>query len=156
MALRQFTARVVRPYAPVLRKSATLSAFRTYATKYYTVEHEWISVDNDVGTLGVTEYAQQSLGDVVFVETPAVGQSVSVNAQIGTVESVKAVSDIYSPVSGEVTDVNEKLVEEPSLINSSPEEDGWLAKIKLSNTEELSGLLDEAAYKAHCEGEEDH
>ncbi|KAI9497911.1 glycine cleavage system H protein, partial [Zychaea mexicana] len=124
--------------------------------KKYTDDHEWISIEGDVGTIGITDYAQKALGDVVFVETPAVGDAVEKKDQIGAVESVKAASDIYTPITGEVVNVNEALADEPSLINTSPEEDGWLAKIKLSNPEELEGLMDEKAYADLCAAEEDH
>ncbi|KAI8065855.1 glycine cleavage system H protein [Gongronella butleri] len=154
MALRLLTARVVRPFSPVIRQAASLAAIRGYATKKYTSDHEWISVDGGVGTIGITDYAQKALGDVVFVESPTVGDKVEKQDQIGAVESVKAASDIYSPVTGEVVDVNEALADEPSLINSDPENDGWLAKIKLDNEAELDCLMDEAAYTAHCEAEE--
>ncbi|KAI8979255.1 glycine cleavage system H-protein [Mycotypha africana] len=124
--------------------------------KKYTADHEWISVENGVGTFGITDFAQKALGDVVFVETPAVGDEVKKEDQVGAIESVKAASDIYSPVSGKITDVNEQLSDEPSLINSSPEQDGWLAKIEISDNSELEGLMDEAAYAAHCEAAEEH
>ncbi|KAG2204702.1 glycine cleavage system H protein [Mucor mucedo] len=157
MALRLLTSRVaVRAYMPVVRKSATWAVYRGYATKKYTSDHEWISVDNGVGTFGITDYAQKALGDVVFVETPAVGDVVAAEDQVGAIESVKAASDIYSPVSGEVVNVNEALSDEPSLINTSPEDEGWLAKIKMSNTAELDNLMDEKAYAAHCDAAEEH
>ncbi|KAI8366638.1 glycine cleavage system H protein [Radiomyces spectabilis] len=150
MALRLLSTRVVRPFAPALR----LAAVRGYATKYYTKEHEWLSVEGDIGTLGITDHAQQSLGDIVFAETPETGDKVEVHSGIGAIESVKAASDIYAPVSGEIVDVNSALADEPSLLNSSPEADGWFAKIKLANHDELKELLDESAYKALCEAEE--
>ncbi|KAI9302461.1 glycine cleavage system H protein [Cunninghamella echinulata] len=153
MSLRVLSSRLIRSYAP-LNKVATLSIYRGYATKKYTKDHEWVSIDNGVGTIGITDFAQKALGDVVFIESPTVGDQVSQDDQIGAVESVKAASDIISPVSGEVVDVNGALEGEPTLINSSPEEDGWLAKIKLSNVEELDNLMDEAAYQTHCENEE--
>ncbi|KAG2205619.1 hypothetical protein INT46_003446 [Mucor plumbeus] len=158
MSLRLLTSRVIAraSYMPVVRKSATMAVFRGYATKKYTSDHEWISVDNGVGTFGITDFAQKALGDVVFVETPAVGDAVSEGEQVGAIESVKAASDIYSPVSGEVINVNEALSDEPSLINSSPEEEGWLAQIKISNESELEALMDADAYKAHCDAAEDH
>ncbi|KAI8875264.1 glycine cleavage system H protein [Backusella circina FSU 941] len=140
----------------VARKSATCAVYRGYATKKYTLDHEWISIDNGVGTFGITDYAQQSLGDVVFVETPAVGDVVAKQESVGAIESVKAASEIFSPVSGEVVSVNEQLGDEPNLLNSSPEEDGWLAKIKISDASELEDLLDEKAYEAHCASGEDH
>ncbi|KAF7730255.1 hypothetical protein EC973_002498 [Apophysomyces ossiformis] len=144
MSLRLLAARVARPYAPVVRKSV----LRTYATKKFTEEHEWISVENGVGTIGLTDHAQQLLGDVVYVETPAVGEHYEAGASFGVVESVKAASDVYAPVSGEVINVNEALADTPDLINSSPDGEGWFAKIKLSNPEELEKLLDEKAYNA--------
>ncbi|KAJ3026139.1 hypothetical protein HK097_006514, partial [Rhizophlyctis rosea] len=106
--------------------------------------------DESTATVGITQYAQEALGDVVFVEVPAKGKTVSKKDQIGAVESVKAASDIYAPVSGEIVEVNSSLEEKPSLINSAPYEDGWLAKIKLSNPKELDALLDEQAYAEHC------
>ncbi|CAO3624582.1 unnamed protein product [Cunninghamella blakesleeana] len=142
MALRLLTSNIIRPYAPAIRTAA----IRGYATKYYTKEHEWISVEKDEGTLGITDHAQQLLGDVVFVEIHPVGEETEPGSQIGAVESVKAASDIYSPVSGEIIQVNELLAEEPSQINDSPEENGWIAKIKLSNPKELEDLLDKEAY----------
>ncbi|CEG75346.1 Putative Glycine cleavage system H protein [Rhizopus microsporus] len=152
MSLRALSSRVIRPYIPVAPTAWT--AFRGYATKKYTEAHEWISVENDIGTVGITDHAQKSLGDVVFIETPAVGEKFSAEEQIGTVESVKAVSDIYTPVSGEVVEVNTSLQDEPSLINQSAEGEGWLAKIKLSNPQELEALMDEAQYKEHCANDE--
>ncbi|KAI7847439.1 glycine cleavage system H protein, partial [Circinella umbellata] len=127
-----------------------------FIAKKYTDDHEWISIEDGVGTIGITDYAQKALGDVVFVETPAVGDVVEKKDQMGAVESVKAASDIYSPITGEVVNVNEALADEPSLINTSPEEDGWLAKIKLSNPEEIEGLMDEKAYAELCASEEEH
>ncbi|ORX55155.1 glycine dehydrogenase [Hesseltinella vesiculosa] len=153
MSLAILSARIVRSSAP-LTQAASFSAFRTYATKKYTAEHEWVSVEGGVGTIGITDFAQKALGDVVFVESPAVGDEVGKDEQIGAVESVKAASDILSPVSGEVVDVNEVLSSEPTLINSNPEDDGWIAKIKLSDEAELESLMDEATYKAHCDAEE--
>ena len=112
----------------------------------YTREHEWISVDGNVGTVGITDYAQNSLGDIVYVDAPKVGDSVSANATFGSVESVKAVSDLYSPVSGTVNAVNEILKTEPDKINSAPHET-WIIKIELSDPSEINSLLDAAAYE---------
>ncbi len=112
----------------------------------YTREHEWISVDGNVGTVGITDYAQNSLGDIVYVDAPKVGDSVSANATFGSVESVKAVSDLYSPVSGTVNAVNEILKTEPDKINSAPHET-WIIKIELSDPNEINSLLDAAAYE---------
>ena len=118
-----------------------------YPASYrYTREHEWISVDGNTGTIGITDYAQNSLGDIVYVDMPKVGDSVSANATFGSVESVKAVSDLYSPVSGTVTAQNEILKTEPDKINSAPH-DTWIIKVELSNASELDSLLDAATYE---------
>ncbi|OAV87196.1 glycine cleavage system H protein [Puccinia triticina 1-1 BBBD Race 1] len=130
--------------------------FKRFAsTKRYTKEHEWVSLDpkTNIGTIGITDYAQNSLGDVVFVELPEVSATVSTGELIGAVESVKAASDIFAPVSGTVTEVNTKLTDQAGLLNKSPEDDGWLAKIQLSSPQELENLLSEESYKAHIEGE---
>ena len=115
---------------------------------YFTSEHEWIKVDGDVGTVGVTDHAQGALGDVVFVELPAVGKQVSKGGDAAVVESVKAASDVYSPVSGQVTEANQAIVDQPALVNESPEDGAWVFKVKLSNPSELDGLMDRAAYDA--------
>jgi glycine cleavage system H protein len=114
----------------------------------YTKDHEWIKVSGDTGTIGITDYAQHELGDVVFVEMPAVGTKVSAGKVFGTVESVKAVSEIFAPVSGEVTETNPTLSNTPETLNSDPHGTGWLIKIKLANPSEVSGLMDAAAYQA--------
>ena len=120
-----------------------------YPSDYrYTKEHEWIKVSGNTGTIGITDYAQHELGDVVFVEMPAVGTKVSTGKVFGTVESVKAVSEIFSPVSGEVTETNATLTSTPETLNSDPHGAGWLIKIKLDNPGEVSGLMDAAAYEA--------
>ena len=118
----------------------------------YTEDHEWITVDGDVATVGITDYAQKSLGDIVFVETPEVGSDVSAGDEAGVVESVKAASEIYVPLSGEVVEANEDLEAEPSKVNTDPTTEGWMFKIKMSDLSELDGLMDEDAYKAHVEG----
>jgi len=119
-----------------------------YPTNYrYTKEHEWISVEGNIGTVGITDYAQNSLGDIVYVDAPKVGDAVTANATFGSVESVKAVSDLYSPVTGSVTEVNETLKTEPDKINAAPHET-WIIKVELSNPSEYDGLLDAAAYEA--------
>lgn len=115
----------------------------------YTKEHEWIKVTGDTGTVGITDYAQHALGDVVFVELPKVGAKLAANQSLGTVESVKAVSEIYSPVSGEVADVNGALANAPETINQDPHGAAWLIKVKLANPAELGGLMDAAAYQAY-------
>jgi glycine cleavage system H protein len=112
----------------------------------YTREHEWISLDGTTGTIGITDYAQNSLGDIVYVDAPKVGDSVTANATFGSVESVKAVSDLFSPVSGAVTAVNEALKTEPDKINAAPHET-WIIKVELANPGEFDGLLDAAAYE---------
>ena len=118
-----------------------------YPTNYrYTREHEWIAVDGKIGTIGITDYAQNSLGDIVYVDAPKVGDSVSAHATFGSVESVKAVSDLFSPVSGTVAEVNETLKTEPDKINAAPHET-WIIKVELSNPGEVDGLLDAAAYE---------
>ena len=120
--------------------------------KKYTKEHEWIDMAGDIGTVGITEYAQEQLGDVVFVELPKVGATVAQNGQIAVVESVKAASEIYAPVSGTITAVNDALAKEPVLVNQSAEDKGWFFKIKLSKPGELAALMDAAAYKKFTEG----
>ncbi|TXG83297.1 MAG: glycine cleavage system protein GcvH [Sphingomonadales bacterium] len=118
-------------------------------TLYFTKDHEWLRVEGDVATFGITGYAQEQLGDVVFVELPAVGKTVAQGGDAAVVESVKAASDVYAPVSGEIVAVNDKLVDEPSLVNSAPEGEGWFAKLKLGNSGELDALMDAAAYQAY-------
>src|SRR5580700_7120593 len=125
-----------------------------YPANYrYTKEHEWISVDGGIGTIGITDYAQNSLGDIVYVDAPKVGEEVKANATFGSVESVKAVSDLYSPVSGTVTEANESLKTEPDKINAAPH-DTWIIKVELSNPGEFGGLLDAAAYEAFISAEQ--
>jgi glycine cleavage system H protein len=113
----------------------------------YTREHEWIAVDGAIGSIGITDYAQNSLGDIVYVDAPKVGDQVSANATFGSVESVKAVSDLFSPVSGKVTAVNEELKTAPDKINQDPH-GTWIIKVELSNPGEVASLLDAAAYEA--------
>ncbi|MBI1750908.1 MAG: glycine cleavage system protein GcvH [Acidobacteria bacterium] len=115
----------------------------------YTKEHEWIKMDGAIGTIGITDYAQHELGDVVFVELPQVGAKIEAGQPFGTVESVKAVSEIYSPVSGEVAETNSVLGNEPEKINQDPHGAAWLVKIKLSNLTEVNSLMDAAAYQAY-------
>jgi glycine cleavage system H protein len=115
----------------------------------YTKQHEWIKVQGDTGTIGITDYAQQELGDVVFVDLPKVGARISGGKSLGSVESVKAVSEIYSPVSGEVTETNALLVDAPEKINTDPHNIAWLVKLKLADPKEVSSLMDAAAYEAY-------
>ncbi|MDI1233873.1 MAG: glycine cleavage system protein GcvH [bacterium] len=114
----------------------------------YTKEHEWISVEGDVATVGITDFAQGELGDIVFVEIETKGQTLAKDATFGTVEAVKTVSDLFMPISGEITEVNPALESNPELINSDAYTGGWMVKIKISNTAELSDLLDVTAYRA--------
>ena len=113
----------------------------------YTQDHEWVKVDGDVATIGVTDYAASQLGDVVFVDLPAVGKTVDQFATFGVVESVKAVSDLYAPVAGEVTDVNAELGTKPELVNSDPFGEGWMIRVKVADPDQLTGLLDAAGYE---------
>jgi len=117
----------------------------------YTKEHEWIKVTGDTGTVGITDYAQHELGDVVFVELPKVGAKFNASQSFGTVESVKAVSEIYSPVSGEVVETNTALADAPETINKDPHGAAWMIKIRLTNPKELSNLMDAAAYQAYID-----
>jgi glycine cleavage system H protein len=116
-------------------------------TVFFTKEHEWIKVDGDVATVGITDHAQEQLGDIVFAEVPEAGRALSKGQEAAVVESVKAASDVYAPVSGEVTEGNGKVVDDPSIVNSDPEGEGWFFKIRLDNSGELDGLMDEAAYR---------
>ncbi|HMN20179.1 MAG TPA: glycine cleavage system protein GcvH [Ottowia sp.] len=118
----------------------------------YTEDHEWIRVEGDIATVGITEHAQDALGDVVFVDLPEVGQNYAQKETAGVVESVKAAADIYMPVGGEVTEVNETLRAEPSLANSDPLGAGWFFKVRLSDPAQLDALMDEAAYRAFSAG----
>ena len=117
----------------------------------YTEEHEWVLVENDVVTVGITNFAQDQLGDIVFVELPDVGDMLEVGKTFGVVESVKAVSDVYAPVTGEVVAVNEALPDAPEALNSSPYDEGWLIKIKLADPAVLDGLMNVTAYKEFVE-----
>ena len=114
---------------------------------YYTKEHEWVRVDGDTATVGISDHAQEQLGDIVFAEVPEAGRRVSKGQEAAVVESVKAASDVYAPISGEVIEGNAALADDPALINSDPEGEGWFFKLKLDNPSELDGLMDEAAYR---------
>lgn len=120
-------------------------------TLYFTDEHEWISVEGGSATVGITDYAQAQLGDIVFVELPAAGRTLAKGGDAAVVESVKAASDVYAPVTGTVTESNADLEADPALVNSAPETDGWFFKLTLADPAELEGLMDAAAYKAFCE-----
>ena len=120
--------------------------------RYFTDEHEWIDVEGDTATVGITDYAQGQLGDIVFVELPQVGSQVSKGKDAAVVESVKAASDVYAPITGEVSEANGALEDDPALVNSSPEDEGWFFKLTIADKSELDGLMDAAAYKSFCDG----
>ncbi|TMM47291.1 glycine cleavage system protein GcvH [Qipengyuania marisflavi] len=120
--------------------------------RYFTEDHEWIDVDGDTATVGITDYAQGQLGDIVFVELPDAGAKVAKGKDAAVVESVKAASDVYAPITGEVTEGNPALEDDPALVNSDPEDGGWFFKLTIADTGELDGLMDEAAYKSFCDG----
>ena len=117
------------------------------SNKKYSKDHEWVSSENDIATIGITNHAQESLGDIVFIELPEVGRLVNFGDQVGVIESVKAASDLFSPISGEIIEVNNELQKSPQFINEDPENLGWYMKIKLNNTEELTNLMNFNQYK---------
>ncbi len=117
----------------------------------YTEDHEWVRADGAVATIGITAYAQEQLGDVVFVELPEVGKKISQGDQAAVIESVKAAAELYAPADGEIVEVNGSLGDDPSLVNSSPTENGWFVKIKFSDPDQIAGLMDEGAYKSFLE-----
>ena len=114
---------------------------------YFTKEHEWVRVEGDTATVGISDHAQEQLGDIVFAEVPETGKRLSKGQEAAVVESVKAASDVYSPVSGEVTEGNSKVADDPSIVNSDAEGDGWFFKLRLDNPGEVEGLMDEGAYR---------
>jgi glycine cleavage system H protein len=114
---------------------------------YFTREHEWVRLDGDTATVGISSHAQEALGDIVFAEVPEAGRRVSKGQEAAVVESVKAASDIYAPVAGEIVEGNQALADDPSLINSDPEGEGWFFKLKLDNPGDVEGLMDETAYR---------
>ena len=116
-------------------------------TLYFTKDHEWIRVDGDEATVGISDHAQEALGDIVFAEVPEAGRNLSKGGDAAVVESVKAASDVYAPVSGEVVEGNSAVADDPALINRDPEGEGWFFKLKLADASELDGLMDEAAYR---------
>jgi glycine cleavage system H protein len=115
-------------------------------TVKFSKDHEWLTLDGNIATVGITNHAQEQLGDVVFVELPKIGQQITANASVAVVESVKAASEVYTPVTGEVVAVNDELTGDPAMVNRAAEGDGWFMKIKLANKAELDGLMDKAAY----------
>ena len=122
-------------------------------TTYYSKEHEWIRVEGDTATVGITDFAQGQLGDVVFVEVPEAGARLEKGKEAAVVESVKAASDVYAPISGEVIECNQALVDDPSLVNTAAEGEGWFFKIRLSDNSELNGLMNADDYKAFCDSQ---
>jgi len=120
---------------------------------YYTKEHEWVAVEGDTATVGITDFAQSQLGDIVFVEVPAAGTHVTLGGDAAVVESVKAASDVYAPVSGQVIEGNAALEADPSLVNTAAETDGWFFKLTLSDNHELNGLMNAEEYKAFCDAQ---
>ena len=121
-------------------------------TTKYTEDHEWIKVDGDIGTVGISPYAAKQLGDVVYVELPEIGRDMAKGDEAAVVESVKAASEVYAPIGGEVTEVNETLEDAPETVNASADGDGWFLKMKIADASELEALMDEAAYKTYCDG----
>lgn len=121
-------------------------------TRYFSEDHEWIEIEGDLGTVGITDYAQGQLGDITFVDLPAEGASVGKGDSIAVVDSVKAASDVYTPVSGTIAEVNDALADAPELVNTDAEVGGWLFRVTLSDAEELSELMDEAAYQSYVDG----
>lgn len=136
-------------------RTTSLSSVR-FATTYYTPAHEYISVDGNIGTVGITDYAQSALGDIVFVDLPEVGDEFEKGDSFGSVESVKAASDVYLPMGGTIKEVNEELSDEPGIVNKKAETDAWFVKLELENPEEAKELMEEDAYKKHCENEAHH
>ena len=120
--------------------------------RYFTEEHEWIDVEGETATIGITDYAQEQLGDIVFVELPSVGTMLDKAGDAAVVESVKAASDVYAPITGEVTEANGALEDDPALVNTSPEEDGWFFRMTIGDKSELEGLMDDKGYKAFVDG----
>ena len=119
--------------------------------RYFTDEHEWIDVDGDTATVGITDYAQQQLGDIVFVELPAPGTALTKGGDAAVVESVKAASDVYAPIDGEVSEANSALEDDPALVNTAPEGEGWFFKMTVGDAGQLEGLMDQAGYKSFCD-----
>lgn len=127
-----------------------------YPKEYlYTNEHEWVHVEDDICTVGITEFAQRELGDVVFVELPEAGQVFDAGDELGTIESVKAVAEVYAPLAGEIVEANAAVKDEPELLNDDPHHEGWLVKIRISTDTDLSGLMDAAAYEDYVSSGKD-
>lgn len=129
----------------------TITNDEAIMSMYFTKDHEWVRVEGDIGVVGITAYAAEQLGDVVFVEVPEVGKVLEQKAEMAVVESVKAASDIYAPVAGEVVAANDALGDAAETVNADPEGEAWFCKIKIANTDQISGLMDRAAYTEYCE-----
>lgn len=121
---------------------------------YYSEEHEWVKVDGDIATIGITDHAQEALGDIVYIEMPEVGDTMGKNDVSGSIESVKAVSDLYCPVSGEIAEINEALEDAPETVNEEPYKGGWIFKVKMTDSSELDDLMDASAYGAFLSEQE--
>ncbi len=120
----------------------------------YTREHEWVRVEEDICVVGITEFAQQELGEVVFVELPEIGQVFNANDELGTIESVKAVAEVYTPVAGEISEVNDAVVDDPELLNEDPQGEGWLVKVRFSSASDLKGLMTAEQYEEYVQSGE--
>ena len=140
---------LVQRSTPLAARAATRCTARRAMSNYFAESHEYVKVDGEVGTVGITEFAANALGDIVFVDLPEVGDEVEKGEAFGAVESVKAASDVYAPISGEVVEINGALEDTPDLVNSSALEDGWFIKVKMSDAGEVDALMDEAAYAEH-------
>ncbi|CAH8868033.1 unnamed protein product [Trichobilharzia szidati] len=137
---------VCRPVSIMTRRTIISTNYRLMSNVYYTKKHEWIQVDGNLGVVGITKYAEQKLGDIVYVELPVVGDKINANDQCAVVESVKAVGEVYSPASGTVVEVNTTVEKNTKIINKSPMDDGWLFKLQLSDVSQLKNLLSEEKY----------
>ncbi|XP_014773497.1 glycine cleavage system H protein [Octopus bimaculoides] len=144
-------ARLMSRSSPVLTSLQKYRHFslssRSYSERFYNKSHEWISISNGVGTIGISDYAQDAIGEIVFVSLPDIGTELKIGQQCGEIESVKSVSELYSPMSGMVTETNSVVIDEPSQINASPFENGWLMKIEVSDKSESNELMSETAYQ---------
>jgi len=152
MFARQFVVNSAKIASKAAFKPTPLMGMRGMATKY-AKSHEYVKIDGEMGTVGITSHAADALGDIVYVELPEVGAEVTIGESFGSVESVKAASDVYSPVSGEVVEVNSELENNPGEINKSAMDGGWFMKVKINDGNDAE-LMDDAAYKAHCDAEE--
>ena len=156
-AARLFTRTIGRrTFERALRTKVATPAFNAGSIRfssYYTPAHEYCTIDGNIGTVGITDFAQSALGDIVFVDLPEVGDEFEKGESFGSVESVKAASDVYAPVSGTVVEINEALSDEPGMVNTNAEDSAWFIKLEIQDDSELGSLLDAAAYAEHCEKE---